>query len=102
MPSSFATMFCKTVFCPSSQALLAYHRSHHALKDKAHIEAHLASCDFCSAELQLLTQHRNDIEECASVEMPVQLRRLAEDLLRRSAAPLKGFAEFNEHYQLSH
>jgi hypothetical protein len=95
-------MFCKTVCCPSSQALLAYHRSRPGLKEKAHIEAHLASCDFCSAELQLLTQHRNDLEECASVEMPAQLRRLAEDLLRRSTAPFKGFAELSEHHQLSH
>jgi hypothetical protein len=95
-------MFCKTVRCPSSQALLAYHCSRNGLKEKAHIEAHLRSCDFCSAELQLLTQHRNDLEESTSVEMPAQLRRLAEDLLRRSAAPFKGFAELSEHHQLSH
>lgn len=42
------------------------------------------TCDFCNAELQLLTRHRSNPEECRLVEMPAGLRRLAERLLGRS------------------
>jgi hypothetical protein len=41
-------------------------------------------CDFCNAELQLLMRHRNYVEAYRLVEMPGQLRILAEDLLTRS------------------
>ena len=66
------------------------------------IEGHLASCDFCSAELQLLSRYRSEAEEYSFVEMPAQLRRLAEALLKRSTAPFKGLPELAEHHQLSH
>jgi len=73
-------------------------------KVTAQIEIHLAGCDFCNAELQLLTCHRNQSEEYALAEMPAQLRRLAEDLLRgrRSPASFKGFAGLEENPQVSH
>jgi hypothetical protein len=102
MPSSFISLFCKTARCPTSQALLAYHRLDLATKDRAWIKSHLASCDFCSAELQLLTRYRSDAEEYSFVEMPTRLRRLAEDLLKSSTATIRGFAELGESHQLSH
>jgi hypothetical protein len=102
MPSSFVSLFCKTVCCPTSQALLAYHRLAPANTDHAYIENHLGYCDFCSAELQLLTRHRCDAEEYSFVEMPAQFRRLAEDLLNRSNATIRGFAELGENRKLSH
>lgn len=102
MSSSFTSLFCKTVACPTSQALLAYRRSLLDQRDSVCIETHLASCDFCSAELQLLTRYRSEVEEYSFAEMPAQLRRLAEDLLKRSTAPFKGFAELAENRQLSH
>jgi len=82
--------------------LLAYHRLDLVTKDRASIKGHLASCDFCSAELQLLYRYRGDAEEYSLVEMPSQLRRLAEDLLKRSTATIRGFAELGESSQLSH
>ena len=85
-----------------SQALLAYRRSLLSPKELAFIESHVGSCDFCSAELQLLACYRCDAEEYSFAEMPIQLRRLAEALLSRSAAPFKGLAELVEHGQLSH
>src|SRR6476660_1587572 len=82
--SSPARHFCKTTRCPSSQALLRYHRHHLAIVDRAEIEIHLRGCDFCNAELQLLMRHHNYVEEYRLVEMPRQLRKLAEGLLSRS------------------
>ena len=82
--SSPAQHFCKTTRCPSSQALLRYHGHHLPIADQAEIEIHLRVCDFCNAELQLLMRHRNDVEAYRLVEMPGQLRKLAEDLLTRS------------------
>jgi hypothetical protein len=98
MPSSLVTAFRKRISCPSSQTLLAFSRSRLSYEGSAHVETHLATCDFCNAELQLLTLHRGDPEEYAFVEMPAQLRRLAEGLLRTNTS-LKGFAKFCEYYQ---
>ena len=102
MSRSIATLFCKTAECPTSQALLAYCRSLMTSTNMARIETHLACCDFCSAELQLLTCYRSETERYSFAEMPTQLRRLAEDLLKRSSAPFRGLVEFAEHYRVSH
>lgn len=102
MPSPIVSLFCKTTRCPASQALLAYRRSALATEGHVYIRDHLASCDFCSAELQLLTQYRNDVEEYSFAEMPAQLRRLAEDLLKTNTATIRGFAELGESRQLLH
>jgi len=102
MSSTFTSLFCKTAACPTSQALLAYRRSRLSPKELALIESHVGSCDFCSAELQLLARYRCEAEDYSFAEMPIQLRRLAEALLNRSTAPFKGFAELVEHRQLSH
>jgi hypothetical protein len=98
MTSSLVTAFRKGVSCPSSQTLLALRRSHLSYEDSARIESHLAICEFCNAELQLLTFHHSDPEEYAFAEMPTPLRRLAEGLLRTSVS-FKGFTKFREHYQ---
>ena len=102
MSSTFNSLFCKTAACPTSQALLAYHRSLLNSKELAFIESHVSSCDFCSAELQLLARYRCEAEDYSFAEMPIQLRRVAEALLNRSTLPFKGFAELVEHGQLSH
>lgn len=77
--------FCKTSRCPSSQTLLRYRRHRLPIAERAEIEIHLRVCDFCNAELQLLTRHRNYVEDSRIVEMPGQLRKLAEDLLSKSS-----------------
>ncbi len=98
MALSLMTVFRKRISCPSSESLLAFGRSPLCDEESAHIEAHLATCDFCNAELQLLTLHRGFAEVCAFVEMPAQLRRLAESLLRTNTS-FKGFAKFSEYYR---
>jgi len=88
MASAFATLFHKKVGCPSSQSLLEYVQSGLASSRARHIEAHLADCDFCNAELQLLNRYQKPKDECSSPEMPQHIRRLAERLLHNSAVAL--------------
>jgi hypothetical protein len=85
--SSPANNFCKTTRCPSSHTLLRYRRHRLPIAQRAEIEIHLRVCDFCNAELQLLTRHRNYLEDSRVVEMPGQLRELAENLL--SSGPIQ-------------
>src|SRR6267378_953866 len=101
MLSSFATLFCKRADCPASQILFDYCRSLLTTKDGDCIKGHLATCDFCGAELQLLACHRDGPAEYSFAEMPLHLRRLTEDLLQKSSARLTRFPEFGEHRELS-
>ena len=98
MRSRLTTMFRKRVSCPSSQTLLALLGSRLREEERERIKFHLVTCDFCNAELQLLARHRGDTEEYAFVEMPAQLRRLAESLLRLAAEPFSGLAQPQRHY----
>jgi hypothetical protein len=66
--------------------LLSYRRHRLSTAAREGIDIHLEVCDFCSAELQLLMRHRSSPEEYRLVEMPRQLRRLAEQMLSRSSA----------------
>ena len=102
MFSPLTRFFCKTADCPTSEALLAYGSSLAAPGILSFIESHLASCDFCGAELQLLANCESENQKYSFAEMPEHLRRLAEALLNRSTLPFKGFAELVEHGQLSH
>jgi anti-sigma factor RsiW len=86
MTSTFPSLFCKGAACPSSQSLLAYHQDRLPAYQMQRVERHLAACDFCNAELQLLTRHQNNLEEYFFAEMPAHLRNLAERLLKHSVA----------------
>jgi hypothetical protein len=98
MPSLLMTGFRKRVSCPSSQALLAFQRSDLGYEDDSRIETHLEFCDFCNAELQLLTVHHCEPEEYTFAEMPAPLRCLAEGLLRTNVS-FKVFGKFHKYYQ---
>ena len=87
MATAFASLFNKKVGCPSSQDLLDYDQAGLASAHSRRIDAHLADCDFCNAELQLLNRYRNTQDEYSFVEMPLQLRGLAERLLHCTATP---------------
>ncbi|HUQ31823.1 MAG TPA: hypothetical protein VM095_06875 [Pyrinomonadaceae bacterium] len=57
------------------------------------VASHLDECDFCGAELQLLTQHAPmGVEECALTDMPPHLRWLAESLLSANLFNLESLA----------
>jgi hypothetical protein len=88
---SSATTFRKELTCPSTETLLSYQEA--ALeKERANlIAAHLEGCEFCGAELQLLTDHVPAEAQCAFTEIPLNLRRLAE-------SPLNGCCFNLENY----
>jgi len=51
---------------------------------------HLATCDFCDAELSLLEHYQPPAKgECKPPEIPINLRILAESLLGRNARARK-------------
>ena len=101
-PSNSPPGFCKTTRCPSSETLLRYRRRRLPIKDRATVETHLGHCEFCSAELQLLKRHCNELDEYRAVEMPKQLRTLAEDLLCKTVRRLSLISELSDRHQLSH
>jgi hypothetical protein len=89
MESAFTTLFHKKVGCPTSQDLLAYDQACLASAHSLRVEAHLADCDFCNAELQLLNRYQNTHDEYSFAEMPLQLRGLAERLLHSTTTPFQ-------------
>jgi hypothetical protein len=100
MPFLPVTIFCKSAHCPASETLLAYRKSGMARGERAFVEAHLAVCEFCSSELQLLDRYRYGAEEIVLGQMPAALRRLAEELLPRA---MRGYltAGIAENHHLS-
>lgn len=84
MPALPVTIFCKSARCPASETLLAYRTSGMAKGERAFVEAHLAVCEFCSSELQLLERYTYGAEEIVIGQMPAHLRKLAEELLPRA------------------
>ena len=75
------TIFRKSAACPSSETLLAYRQSGLPCTPREWIELHLAGCDFCRAELQLLNRYRYVSEPVTVGEMPPELRELAASVL---------------------
>lgn len=97
MVTAIASLFNKKVGCPSSQDLLDYVQACLATAHSLRIEAHLADCDFCNAELQLLNRYQNSQDEYSFAEMPLQLRGLAERLLQSTATPFHAFRRLEEN-----
>lgn len=88
-----AITFCKRATCPSSEVLLSYRTCGLAAERMVWVADHLDECDFCGAELQLLTEHAPaPAEECALADMPPHLRWLAESLLSASLLDLESLA----------
>ncbi len=87
--------FSKQLTCPSADTLLSYSKTSLASELKTHVATHLAGCDFCGAELQLLTRHApTSVERYQPVKMPAPLRYLAESLLKAgSLLRMESFAE---------
>ncbi len=87
--------FRKLRTCPTSEVLILYRESYLTSKRREKVARHLDACDFCGAELQLLVKHWN--RDCPSristCEIPVHLRRLAEELM---AEPSLNRARFIE------
>ena len=94
MGSVSTDTFCKQKTCPSAETLLRYQDAALARELLTGLTAHLATCDFCSAELHLLTRHRPaDAQRYTPAQIPAHLRRLAADLLRAPARVTEQAAE---------
>jgi hypothetical protein len=76
------TLFCKQAVCPSAETLLSYQAANLSCEQEVSITLHLVECDFCCAELHLLS-HNEQADVCCTqtAEIPTHLRRLAESLL---------------------
>lgn len=89
--------FKKMRDCPSSQSLASYYQ-HSSFPQESYIANHLASCDFCSAELQLLSIVLPEDYDDRCPPMPASLRTLASALLatgRTQTDHLHGMFEQN-------
>ncbi len=93
MRTNNLTSFCKQASCPSAETLLSY-SAHRLLSGRtARVAKHLAGCDFCCAELQLLAEFPQvDEGETQTAEIPLPLRRLAEEILAGSLLTAETFA----------
>lgn len=91
MSSTSTARFRKLRTCPRSETLLTFCDG--ALE--ARVAEHVASCDFCGAEIQLLSRHAPPAGALplAAHEMPEHLRRLAEELLPEPSYDRAGAAE---------
>jgi hypothetical protein len=86
MKISDVVVFCKLSTCPSAAALVAFSQTALGKERHEQVAAHLEICDFCCAELQMLTQHSFYGEiDCPKVDMPLHLRLLAESILASRA-----------------
>ena len=83
MRSASATVFCKQKTCPATEQLWLFAETSLTQEAEVEIGEHLAACDFCSAEVQLLSRHTPvAIHYCpAPGEIPAHMRRLVEDLM---------------------
>jgi hypothetical protein len=78
------TSFRKTAACPSETTLVSFKSKKLSQEIMTIVRFHLVSCDFCAAELSLLSYysqpHRRDNK---APDIPMNLRILAESLFRR-------------------
>lgn len=82
MGSVSTAKFCKHKTCPSAEMLLSYTRATLTVELRHQLTAHLAACDFCDAELHLLSKFPPaGAPACPSAKIPFALYRLAKDLL---------------------
>jgi hypothetical protein len=82
MGSVSTAKFCKHKTCPSAEMLVSYTRATLARELRQQLTAHLDACDFCDAELYLLSKFPpTGTTVCPSVKIPFALYRLAKDLL---------------------
>jgi hypothetical protein len=89
MRSLSTATFCKHRTCPSSQALLRYHHATLSREAIQSVSTHLSSCDFCDAELSLLSKFPpKGAPASQPPRMPWHLYRLAKGLLTLSTGDI--------------
>ena len=74
--------FKKTAACPASATLLSFLCNNLPAEAATGVKEHLVECDFCGAELTLLAHHQPSSGALKTPELPMDLRILAESILR--------------------
>jgi len=95
MPSKSTARFRKLRTCPQTETLLTFCQGARPAARAGRVAEHVESCDFCGAEVQLLSRHAPtpDALPLAAHALPSHLRRLAEDLLAEPSYNRARFAE---------
>jgi hypothetical protein len=97
MNGSGVTSFRKTPACPSESTLVSYKAKKLSNEIMSLVRFHLWSCDFCSAEMPLLSHYSHPQRgENRVPEIPINLRVLAESLLqegKRRSVNVRGVAK---------
>lgn len=78
--------FCKNEDCPTSEELLAFQNGEVLREEGAVIRRHLATCEFCAAEVEFYESYpqSEDIDENVEADsIPKPLYELAEALLSK-------------------
>jgi hypothetical protein len=91
MPSSSTAWFRKLRTCPRTETLLTFSAGGAVGRVAEHVE----ECDFCGAQVQLLSRHAPPAAALpfAALALPEPLRRLAEDILAEPSYDRARFAE---------
>lgn len=100
--------FSKNEDCPPSQTLLEYASGELSREAGAEIRPHLASCEFCSAEVDFYDKHplstvSDDSETVETSEMPSHLFELANALMKKdlSGGPIKKMIDEHDEVLIS-
>lgn len=78
--------FCKRISCPPAEMLLTYRSGSLSKAAQKKVSTHLAECEFCGAELQLLNKCPPEVEERQTCEIPPHLKRLYEEMINGTRA----------------
>lgn len=76
------TSFCKNEDCPSSNDLLEFQTGDLPRTREGEISKHLASCEFCAAEVEFYSHYPQEEGTSVAADIPAPLYELAEALLR--------------------
>ena len=93
MRSSRKAGFRKVLTCPRTEALLSLSRGE--TKAQKSVKAHVSSCDFCGAEMQLLSRFPPPANALpfAVFSIPAPLSLLAQEILAESSFNRARFAD---------
>jgi hypothetical protein len=95
MPATSTARFRKLRTCPQTDTLLTFCQGARTAARAGRVAEHVESCDFCGAEVQLLSRHAptTDALPCTALTLPPHLRRLAENILAEPSYNRARFAE---------
>ncbi|MCX7640851.1 MAG: hypothetical protein N2Z23_10480 [Pyrinomonadaceae bacterium] len=87
-------VFCKTINCPSSEALLDFQKNRLAIKEARKVSEHLLECEFCASEVAFYSRLKRIKEPSNKIApIPPKLLELAGRLLRKGNKTSNGFKD---------